>query len=154
MSRRRPPEKKGAGFTLRDDDYYVDEKGCWIWLWYKNKAGYAKAGSLYVTRLLMNAQPGQVVRHGPGCSTSCINPAHLKLGTYSENALDRVIDGNHPLEKTTDDEVREIFRRVWNGEKQKDLAREFGLDQTTISSIKLGKTRAHITDPIGHPHGR
>ena len=147
--------KNGEGFILRHPgdpdgaDYYIDDNGCHIWLRAKAPNGYAQARHLgkteYVTRLLMKAEKGQEVRHAQGCSKSCINPAHLKLGTKSENMIDRAVDGNNPASKLTDEQVLEIYRRVWNGEKGVDLAREFGVSPSTIWRIKHGITHNHIT---------
>jgi hypothetical protein len=40
--------------------------------------------------------------------------------------------------------VKEIFRRVHNGEKQIALAAEFNVNQSTISAIKLGIRWKHL----------
>lgn len=43
--------------------------------------------------------------------------------------------------KLTDDQVTEIRRRARKGESQKDLAKEYGVNPSTISDIVLWKTR-------------
>lgn len=47
--------------------------------------------------------------------------------------------------KITEDQVRELKRRLANGETQTALAQEFGITQSAISLIKRGKNWAHVT---------
>jgi hypothetical protein len=49
-----------------------------------------------------------------------------------------------PKRKLTDDQAREIKRRLANGENQYHLADEFGVHQGTISNIKRGISYAEI----------
>jgi len=49
------------------------------------------------------------------------------------------------LAKLTESQVREIFN---SNKKQKELAKIYGVDQVTISSIKIRKTWRHITNEI------
>lgn len=51
---------------------------------------------------------------------------------------------NHYNRKLTNRAVKEIFRRVHNGEKQIALAMEFNVNQSTISAIKLGIRWKHL----------
>lgn len=79
----------------------------------------------------------------------CVRPAHLFLGTTKDNAQDKVRKGRlrliygeqHRNTKLTDEQVREIYRRVWDGEMQRDLAAEFGICRSKVSAIKARKTR-------------
>ena len=64
---------------------------CWIWTGATNKGGYGvvrhggRVGSVH--RLVMDAPPGQTVRHT--CDNPpCYNPHHLISGTQAENMLD------------------------------------------------------------------
>jgi len=41
-------------------------------------------------------------------------------------------------------QIRQIFKRANDGEKQEALANEFGINQRTISAIKLGKRWKHL----------
>ena len=45
----------------------------------------------------------------------------------------------HPNSRLTQSQVREIFRRANAGENQLRLAKQFKVNQRTISAIKLGK---------------
>lgn len=51
---------------------------------------------------------------------------------------------NHYNRKLTNQKVKEIYRRVHNGEKQIALALEFNVNQSTISAIKLGVRWKHL----------
>ncbi len=85
---------------------------------------------------------GLVVMHGcdnPGC----VNPAHLKLGTQSENIRDmyakkrgRTGPSNFKLSVA---QVAEIRRELSAGQRQRDLAELFGVDQSTVSNIATGR---------------
>jgi len=75
----------------------------------------------------------------------CINPAHLFLGTRSDNMRDAYDKGRlnmkalvdaHPV-KLTDDDVREIDRRLQDGEDSFVIAADFGVARQTVSKIKL-----------------
>jgi hypothetical protein len=48
---------------------------------------------------------------------------------------------NHKLKEW---QIRQIFKRANDGEKQEALAIEFGINQRTISAIKLGKRWKHL----------
>lgn len=73
----------------------------------------------------------------------CCNPAHLFLGTPKDNIDDmhrkgrqRILRGeDRPLSKFTREQIFEIRARYANGEKQRDLAAEFGVRQPRISKI-------------------
>jgi hypothetical protein len=82
----------------------------------------------------------------------CVNPDHLWLGTHVDNNRDRDMKGRtgaprgekSPNAKLTAAKVQEIRFRYDLGELQKDLAREFGVNQTAISSITRRRTWAHV----------
>lgn len=57
----------------------------------------------------------------------------------------RYTGAGNPKAKLTDDGVREIKRRAAAGERNMDLAAEFGIHPNSVSKIKSGATWAHIT---------
>lgn len=76
----------------------------------------------------------------------CVRPSHLFLGSASENLADMRVKGRgaagarHPQAKLDDDKVIRIRKRyAEGGVTQRDLAKEFGVYQTVISKILLGK---------------
>jgi len=78
-----------------------DISNCWVWNGSVNLNGY---GQFRVAQKIMLAHrasyelykseiiPGLIVRH-KCLSKKCVNPEHLELGTYTDNARDRVRDG-------------------------------------------------------------
>ncbi|EMH4072864.1 MULTISPECIES: HNH endonuclease [Serratia] len=96
---------------------------------------------------------GLVVRHR--CNNpSCVNPAHLLIGTQADNNRDRVYANrsHRPSgEKNcsavlSESAVREIKRRHKRGLKvtHEALGREFGVSQATISRIISGKRWGYV----------
>lgn len=97
--------------------------------------------------------PGNECRHINGdCGDARLS--NLAWGTSKENAQDRIRHGtqttnvklgaSNGMAKLTARQAREIRRRRLAGEKIRDLAEEFGVHHTQISSIALGKTWAHV----------
>lgn len=93
---------------------------------------------------------GYVVRHK--CDNRrCVNPAHLEIGTQADNMRDMVERGRQIKgskcwnAKLTEDDVREIKKRLTAGELCSDLAKIYGVNPATIRDIKRGITWKHIT---------
>lgn len=97
---------------------------------------------------------GLVVMHS--CDTPrCVNPAHLSVGTYRDNAMDMVAKNRHkhiaPLGKDngksilTEEMVIEIktspLRNI-------DLARKFNVSPGAVRSVRIGRTWRHLTPPV------
>lgn len=95
---------------------------------------------------------GMVVRHR--CDNpSCVNPAHLELGSVADNNRDRDERGRHiPLPgmkngnaKLTREEAVEIRRLAGEGRiSQKRIAQMFGTSQGNVSLIHRGKAWSHV----------
>lgn len=90
---------------------------------------------------------GHIIRHK--CrSRHCCNPEHLETGTIAENIADRIRDGTSNrgercgTAKLTSAQVLDIRARA--GERQANLAEEFGVSQVTISAIILRRIWKHI----------
>lgn len=86
------------------------------------------------------------VRHLCG-HRACVNLAHLKWGTRSENQRDRFRShGDHlrgernPRARLSAQQVADIRRRVLAGERHSALAREYGTARSTISMATTGQT--------------
>jgi len=81
---------------------------------------------------------------------ACVNPQHLTVGTYKENTLDMIQKGranftsnsgeNHNVSPFWKSQVEEIRKRYASGEKQHALAREFNVNQSSISKIVRKKS--------------
>jgi len=81
---------------------------------------------------------------------ACVALQHLEVGTQLQNVKDCIQKGRFayanrmPHYKLTDDQVREIKRlRIEHGISQSRLGELFGVSQTLISLILLGKRRRH-----------
>lgn len=135
----------------------VDVNECWEWTGYKSYNGYGrfKINDKYdiAHRAAYIIWKGDipekmVVRHT--CRNKCVNPAHLQIGTQSDNQRDRVRDGTHPIGirnnnvKLNEDSVREIRRRYYEGDTFASIGRSYGVWYTTISSICRRLTWDHV----------
>lgn len=94
---------------------------------------------------------GMVVMHS--CDNPrCVNPAHLSLGAYKDNAQDMIAKGRHarqaPLgeesgkSKLTDEKVR--FIRAHPEIGHADLARLWGVSPNAIRGVRIGRTWRHV----------
>jgi len=87
------------------------------------------------------------------CDTPrCVNPAHLFLGTYSDNVQDMLAKGRSnnavgersPSAKLTEDQVRTIRQRLAAGETERALGDEYGVGHTSIHRIKTREHWSHV----------
>lgn len=161
---------------------------CWLWTGGKQAAGYGtisidgqQVGThRYSYQLAYGPIPdGLFVCHNcPGGDTpSCVNPAHLFLGTVQDNNRDALVKGrlnvphtngrgeNHPsykrqdyysrgernkASKLTDESVREIRQAAAQGETISSLSRRFHVARLAIRWAIERKTWKHV-DPITTP---
>jgi transcriptional regulator with XRE-family HTH domain len=101
---------------------------------------------------------------------SCVRPEHLYMGTQQDNMTDKrvrkraargVTHGSkthpdrlargerHENSTLSDESIREMRERyAAGGLSQNDLAKKYGLKQSSINSIILGKTRTDAGGPI------
>jgi hypothetical protein len=83
---------------------------------------------------------------------NCVRPDHLFLGTHRDNMLDmfakgrrRILRGSEQgLAKLCEQDILLIRRKYSAGARQIDLAKEFNVDQTSISRIVLYKSWKHV----------
>lgn len=121
---------------------------CWIWQGCKNSRGYGDIFFLGRTEKAHRAAyiafkgdipDGMFVCHS--CDNpSCVNPAHLWLGTHSENMADMREKGRAKTSpqrrKLTDDDILEIRSST---ERGSELARKFNVSGALITLIRQGK---------------
>lgn len=132
---------------------------CWPWTAGTNPAGYGRIG-IGTTTVVLAHRLAWKLTNGPipnglwvlhRCDNPpCCNPAHLFLGTDTDNMRDatrkdRLAFGSrHWRAKLTEQDAAAIRRRRAAGEKGRDLAREFGVSPTTISEIVHHKLWTHV----------
>ena len=147
------------------------EEGCWLWQGGLSNKGYGQLslpgkgnGTILAHRLSYELAYGMILPtvfclHR--CDTpACVNPAHLYLGTQSDNGRDvserkRTGYHRHPesypvgekvwSSRLTEDQIREI-RRLHDIEKwsQGRIGRYIGIAQSSISKIVLRKGWKHV----------
>ena len=149
--------------------------GCWLWKAAIRRDGYGlftNQGRHYAAhRLSWELTHGPIpdgmwVLHH--CDVrACVRPDHLYLGTREQNTSDAMLrhrfksgdeahfrahpeivprGERHWASRLTDDDVRDIRRRVAAGEKQVSLQREYELSSGLVSLIVHRKRWAHVTD--------
>lgn len=136
----------------------VDVRGpdeCWLWTGARTAKGYGNIGiskdgkfrAQYAHRLSYVLQygeipPGLCILHS--CDVpACVNPKHLRTGTKRENAQDSKERGTNPQwTRTTQAQRKEIAQRYAAGETSKALAKEYGLNTTTV--LKYAKAHGAV----------
>ena len=133
---------------------------CWEWKASKrNKQGYGcfsmnrKNESAHrVAWELINGKIPKGIHVLHRCdNTGCVNPVHLFLGTHQDNMRDRdkkerrtpAIGSNHGLAKLTEKDIPEI-RKLFGKLSMRKIAKLYGVSDTIINYIKIGKTWRHI----------
>ncbi|MFA5398603.1 MAG: HNH endonuclease signature motif containing protein [Methanogenium sp.] len=131
----------------------IDIKGpndCWKWISDKSPQGYGafKIGRFpeLAHRKMWTIVNGEIpklingrkalIRHKCG-NRLCVNPSHLLLGDYSDNARDSHREGKRVKFKK-EDVVKIRFLRSL-GETYCKIGREFGFPPQTIRRVVLGK---------------
>jgi hypothetical protein len=136
-----------------------DMPGCWLWMSHCDAKGYGQTAhegkSIKAHRLsyLLHRGPipsGFHVLHS--CDTrSCVNPAHLFVGTHQDNMRDMVSKGrqtrNHGAlsgaAKLTETQVLAIRRDT---RPQRLVAAEFGVSQSRVWAIRHRRSWARLAE--------
>jgi hypothetical protein len=142
----------------------VDKRGpdgCWLWTANHNSKGYGKIASLdgksrmeYAHRISYQMHYGAFDPSLSVCHTcdnpSCVNPAHLFLGTAKDNAEDMIAKGRSPKgsragqSKLTEADVEKIWELLELGIQLKVIGAMFGVRGTSIGDIRDGVTWTHV----------
>ena len=133
--------------------YKVMPSGCWEWQRSLNPKGY---GAFCLSCRTISAHRASWIIHKGNIPTGmhvlhkcdnprCVNPSHLMLGTNCDNVRDRVQKGRsaRPLglrnsAKLTPDQVLKIRAMRARGDRNTDIAKTFGVADSTISMIVHG----------------
>lgn len=127
------------------------ETGCILWTgpvgnhgygyFHSHKKRYTTHRSAYET-FVGPITDGMFVCHRCDVKT-CINPAHLFLGTCQDNMADCARKGR-PSRKLSDDDVRQI--RSLTGVSKAQLARCYGVTDVMIGKIIRGEWWRHLPE--------
>ena len=138
-----------------------DGNNCWIWQAYKDKDGYGKFwhnevqigahrfAFAFWQQVSLKDMKDKLIMHS--CDNPpCVNPSHLKLGTYLDNKQDAVKKRRHAFgessskAKLTVPQVKEIKKLFNTDITLVEIAKIFGVTPTSIGLIRSGKNWRHI----------
>lgn len=130
-----------------------DKTVCWEWTrplgkdgrpYFDLKGKKHLAYRVTYTLVFGEIPEGMLFRHT--CDNgACCNPWHGVLGTHQQNMDDMKSRERHGLPHHT---VRRIRIRLARGDKQKDIAADFGLNPELVSKIHNGTLYSHVHDAI------
>lgn len=95
---------------------------------------------------------GLTVRHK--CDNPpCVNPAHLELGTHTDNMRDMAARGRNrqpkgtrnAKAKLTEQDVQDVRAMLAAGISQRKVAANFSIDKSVVSRIKTRKIWGHLS---------
>jgi|SRR6478609_1969968 len=153
-------EKTIARFWAKVDKRGSDE--CWEWTGARNEArgGYGAMGRNVMAHRasweIHNRQltSGECVLHR--CDNPpCCNPAHLFVGTRTDNHLDKMAKGRnkppprhlgntHPMAKLTEESIPRIRAALASGIGKQKVAAAFGVSKKTVLNIAAGRIWRHV----------
>lgn len=151
----RPIGSGEAQRFLRDVVFTYEGDDCLIWPFARQKNGYAQIGyegrTQIVSRIVCERSNGPAptpdhhAAHTCGNgSNGCVNMRHLLWKTRAENEADKIDHGTaclgerNPQAVLTEDDVAEI-RRLRGEFTTRQIGDMFGISQTTVSAIHVGK---------------
>lgn len=134
---------------------------CWNWLagtrrrgygrfWLSGKGEVATRVSYFITYGYISDESVLHTCDNP----SCVNPDHLFLGTCKDNTNDMMNKGrginqfkngeNHSLSILKEVDVLKVREMYQNGEKQKEIAKKYNVNQSLISLVVNRRRWNHI----------
>lgn len=134
-------------------------EGCWNWMARKTPQGYGRISVGNVNKLahrvafeLMVGPIGNLHVLHRCDNPSCVNPAHLWLGTNADNVADKVSKGREPSHigennnrsRLTPNDVLEIRSKFRSGVSRSELAKKYGIVPAYVNQIASNKAWRHI----------
>lgn len=158
-----PPRNYKASLEERFWHKVEKSDGCWKWIGPRTGKGYGVISGETVetnkrSKMLLAHRVSYQLANGDltdvdfvlhSCDNpQCVNPAHLRKGTQSENIKEAIEKGrkfnprasgaNHPQSKLTLEQARYI--KAHPEKRLIDLAEEFGLSPNCIRGVRIGRT--------------
>jgi HNH endonuclease len=147
---------KGEGAAIRfirDHQAYPHKDWCLIWP-FSTTRGYGRFGyhgkgyyaHRFMCELAHGRPPSDVHEAAHSCGdTACVNPHHLSWKTPSANGLDCRKHGTHVRSRYSCGgkitvEQAETIRSLMGVKKLRELADEYGVSESAISNVWVGKT--------------
>jgi hypothetical protein len=141
-----------------------DRTDCALWLGHRLPAGYGTMVDpetnepIYAHRMSWMLKTGKIIPEGMVirhlCHTpSCVRPGHLAIGTYQENARDKVVAGRNKVLPVISHTDIEALRWAYATERwsQGELAQMyFGSRsaQPAVAKIVQGRTYREVGGPV------
>ena len=164
-----PPSVYPHPLTAKDNYRFwskvevLDPDECWEWQAYRIPKGYGQfrldGRNRLAHRVAWEIVAGPIPAGMQVChrcdNPACVNFAHLFLDTPADNTADMVAKGralvgeDHP--QAINDEAAVLkMRELWStGQRSPaELAREFGVTQSTVLDIVYGRSWRHL--PLGY----
>lgn len=128
--------------------------GCWLWTGARYGTGYGAVrfgGKMRRAHRVSwevhnSGVPGELLVCHKCDVRTCVNPAHLFLGTYKDNNRDMAAKGRHVgARKLTDEQVRRIREMRASGMTFIEIAPHFGVTRQAIGLICRGQRLAKVS---------
>ena len=131
---------------------------CWLWTGCKTPKRYGVVSlnnaKYYAHRVLFHISGGKYEEGKEVCHScnnpSCVNPEHLRMDTRKGNSADRaaagtLLRGSENYASVLDEEKVRCSRKMYqDGHTQKDIAKKYGVNHSTIGYVVRNKTWKHI----------
>lgn len=156
MTRKRNDIPKDAAVVFLQGAIAFKGESCLIWPFFRNPYGYGTFGHegrlhyahRYICELVHGPAPTPEHQAAHDCGNGdggCIHPRHVFWKTPLENSQDKIAHGTtyskkgRPRQKLTQEQVDEI-RQVTSVAEQFEIARRFGVSDSTVRKIIYGKS--------------
>ena len=132
----------------------TDDSDCWFWAGHITQHGYGhvhiyqSSEASYVHRISLERKLGREIDsdchalHSCFQTPNCVNPDHLREGSRSENQIDRIKDGTSNAKITAE----QVIAIRSDKRKQKEIAKQHGISDKTVSAIKSRKIWKHLLE--------
>src|SRR5215831_7938022 len=153
-----------------EQDGPIEGSPCWVWTWGHSDKGYgciSWKGQVWRAHRLSYIAFVAPIPDGLDCLhhcdiRDCINPDHLYVGDDYDNQGDMYRRGRNPCRDgecnpravISNEQAAEVkWLALYSNLSQFQIADFYGVDQTRVSGIKLGKTYQHVEprEPLSPP---